>query len=93
MDVELRFFSTVRDAVGERRTTRTFGSDATVQDVLAALEAEYPGLDGVLLDDRGGIAHGVTVIRNGIPVTRRDGARTPLADGDRLSIAPPITGG
>ena len=92
MEIELRFFATVREAVGERTTTRTVDSGATVGDVLAGLEADYPSLDGTLLED-GDVAGGITVLHNGTNVTNRAGSATWLADGDALSITLPVTGG
>jgi molybdopterin synthase sulfur carrier subunit len=92
MEVELRFFATVREAVGERTTTRTVKQGATVRDVLAGLEADYSSLDGALLDD-GDVAGGITVLHNGTNVVNRGGGATELADGDALSITLPVTGG
>lgn len=92
MELELRYFGTVRQAVGKSSERRQFESEATVRSVLYALEAEYAGLSGVLLED-GEVAGGVTVLRNGTHVTHFDGVETRLADGDRLSITPPVTGG
>lgn len=93
MEVELRFFATVREAVGERTTTREFDAGTTVRDVLATLEAEHPDLDGTLLDADGAIAGSITVMRNGTHVTHFESGATELADGDELSITPPVTGG
>lgn len=93
MNVELRLFATVREVVGERTMSREFESGTTVGDVLAALEADYPDLDGRLLDDGRRITRGITVLRNGTNVTHLAGEATELEDGDRLSITPPVTGG
>jgi molybdopterin synthase sulfur carrier subunit len=92
MNVELRFFATVREAVGASTLTREFPADTTVGEALATLESAYPDLDGVLLDD-GDVAASVTVMRNGVHVDNLDGPTTTLSDGDRLSITPPVTGG
>ena len=92
MEIELRFFATVREAVGARTTARTVDSGATVRDVLAGLETEYPSLDGTLLTD-GAVAGSVTVLRNGRNVANLAGAETPLSDGDSLSVTPPVSGG
>lgn len=92
MNVELRFFAMVREAVGERTVTREFPPGTTVGDVLASLEADYPGLEGTLLDGDD-VAASVTVLCNGTHVTHRDGVDTELANGDRLAITPPVTGG
>ena len=91
--IELRFFGTVRAAVGERTTTREFESGTTVREVLATIEGTSPELEGRLLEEDGSIARTVTVIRNGTNVTHDDGAETELTDGDALSITPPVTGG
>jgi sulfur-carrier protein len=93
MEIELRYFATVREAVGERTETREFSPGTTVGDVLAALEAEYPALDGRLLADDGTVARSVTVLRNGTNVAHFEGGETELAPGDALSITPPVTGG
>ena len=75
MDVELRFFATVREAVGERTATREVEPGTTVRDVLAALEREYPALDGRLRDGERVAGH-VTVLCNGTLVTHLDGTGT-----------------
>lgn len=92
MELELRYFATVREAVGERTAVREFDPEPTVRDVLAALETDHPELEGTLLAD-GSIARSITVLRNGTNVTHFDGGETELADGDTLSITPPVTGG
>jgi molybdopterin synthase sulfur carrier subunit len=81
MRVELRFFATVREAVGARTVEREFAASTTVGDVLGTLEAEFPDLEGRLLE------------ADAIAVTHEAGAGTELADEDRLSITPPVTGG
>lgn len=92
MEVELRLFATVGEAVGQRTITRECDPETTVGDVLAALEDDYPSLDGRLLDGSE-VGGGITVLRNGTHVTHFDGTETVLADGDSLSITPPVTGG
>jgi molybdopterin synthase sulfur carrier subunit len=92
MEVELRLFATVREAIGQRTLTREFDPDTTVGEVLAALEADYPSLAGQLLDGSE-VAGGITVLCNGTHVTHLEGTETVLTDGDALSITPPVTGG
>jgi sulfur-carrier protein len=93
MELELRYFAMIREAVGERTTTREFDPETTVRDVLATLENDHPDLEGTLLADDGTIARSVTVLRNGTNVTHLERGATELADGDTLSITPPVTGG
>ena len=92
MELELRFFATFREAVGRKTITRELPDDATVGDVLAELEADYDGLAGNLLDD-GGLAPQINVLKNGREVLHIDGVDTDLADGDVLSVFPPVAGG
>lgn len=92
MELELRFFATFREAVGEKEHSRSVPDDATVGDVLVDLEATYEGLDGRLLED-GTVAPQLSVLKNGRDVTHMDGVETELEDGDRLSVFPPVAGG
>lgn len=93
MQLALRFFATFREAVGTKEIERTFDTEATVGDVLAAVEDEFPELAGDILDDDGDIQPHLTVLRNGREVVHLDGTATELSDGDRLSIFPPVAGG
>ena len=92
MEIELRYFGTVREAVGKSTERWSIEAETTVHSVLAALENEYPDLSGILLDGDE-VSSGITVLRNGTHVTHFDGIETALSDGDRLSITPPVTGG
>ena len=93
MELELRFFATFREAVGQKVVDREFDEGATVGDVLAAIEAEYPELVGEILDDDGDIRPQLSILKNGREVVHIDGTETALADGDRLSVFPPVAGG
>ena len=96
MELVLRFFATFRDAVGEKERTETFDDDAAVGDVLAALETEYEGLEGQLIEgdgDERAIRPQLSVLKNGRDVTHMEGPETALEDGDTLSVFPPVAGG
>lgn len=92
-ELELRFFATFREAVGRKTIEREFAADADVGDVLAAVEEEFPELVGEILDDEGAIQPQLSVLRNGREVVHIEGTDTDLADGDRLSVFPPVAGG
>jgi molybdopterin synthase sulfur carrier subunit len=92
MEVELRFFATFREAVGEKTVSHEFDDGATVGDVLAALDAEYEGLAGQLLTD-GDLRPQINVLKNGREVLHMDGTATTLDDGDTLAVFPPVAGG
>lgn len=93
MELELRFFATFREAVGRKVVDREFDEGATVGDVLAAIEEEYPELVGEILDGDGDIRPQLSILKNGREVVHIDGTDTTLEDGDRLSVFPPVAGG
>lgn len=92
MELDLRFFATFREAVGRKEIDRSFDDDATVGDVLAALEGEFEDLEGRLLED-GSIRPQLSVLKNGRDVVHMEGVETTLEDGDLLSVFPPVAGG
>jgi len=93
MDLQLRFFATFREAVGQKTLEREFESGSTVGEVLLALESEYDGLEGQLLDDQGELQSNLNILKNGREVLHMKGPQTPMEDGDTLSIFPPVAGG
>jgi molybdopterin synthase sulfur carrier subunit len=93
MELELRTFATFREAVGEKTTFREYdGEEVSVGEVLRDLEESYEGLAGQLIED-GDLRPQINVLKNGREVLHMDGLETMLADGDSLSIFPPVAGG
>ncbi|WP_331234946.1 ubiquitin-like small modifier protein 1 [Natronorarus salvus] len=92
MNLELRFFATFREAVGQKTIEREYAEDATVGEVLADLEAEFDGLEGQLLED-GAIRPQLSILKNGRDVTHAAGVETALGEDDTLSVFPPVAGG
>jgi len=92
MKLDCRFFATFREAVGERDLEWEAPAEATVGEVLAALEAEYDDLEGELIED-GAVRDQLNVLKNGRNVVHMAGLETKLEAGDRLSIFPPVAGG
>ena len=92
MELELRFFATFREAAGGKTVVREFETATDVGDVLRALEGEYDGMAGRLIVD-GDLAPQINVLKNGREVLHLEGLATPLEDGDRLSVFPPVAGG
>lgn len=92
MELELRFFATFREAAGGKTVNAEFADGSTVGDVLRELESEYEGMEGRLIVD-GDLAPQINVLKNGREVLHLDGLDTPMADGDRLSVFPPVAGG
>lgn len=76
-------------AVGAAR--EVFVSGGTVQEALADLCAQFPGLRVRLFDEAGRLRRHVVCVHNG-RATRLAEPET-LADGDQLSILPSVSGG
>jgi len=91
MDVTLRFFANFRDEVGQKSISRSYDA-TTVGEVLTALESEFPGLEGEILDD-GKVRGNVNVLLNGRDIEHEDGIGSTLEADDTLSIFPPVAGG
>lgn len=92
MELTLKFFATFREAVGSKIVDRSFPGASTVGDVLTALESEYDGLAGNLLED-GDLKPQINVLLNGREVLHMDGIDTAVSDGDTLAVFPPVAGG
>jgi len=90
MHLEMRFFASFREAVGQKTIEREFEDGTTVGEVLTALEAEFPELD--FFED-GEIRGFVRILKNGRDVEHMSGRDTALEDGDELSCFPPVAGG
>ncbi len=67
--------------------------DATLSDVVAALDASYPGIGGRVLDDTGGIRRFVNVYVDDDDVRFASGLQTPTPDGTKISVIPAVAGG
>ncbi|MFB6210370.1 MAG: ubiquitin-like small modifier protein 1 [Halobacteriales archaeon] len=91
MRLELRFFATFRETVGQKTIEREFEEGMTVGAVLESLVAEYPELD--LFDEDGALRDYLNVMKNGENVIHLQGLATPLEDGDKVSLFPPVEGG
>lgn len=79
MDVEIRLYGRVKQALGERRIRMSIDAGATTGELLDRLEATYDGFDR---DDLSGPA-GLIVMRG----RRHLDHETELADGDVVSIS------
>ncbi|MDQ2056056.1 ubiquitin-like small modifier protein 1 [Halobellus sp. H-GB7] len=91
MTFQLRFFANFREAVGTKTITREYEAE-TVGDVLVALESEFEGLAGQIIED-GRVRPQVNVLLNGRDVEHEAGTDTPIEPDDTLSIFPPVAGG
>lgn len=91
MQVELRLFANFREAVGQKCLSLEYDESTTVGEVLRDLEADYPNIE--LYEDDGNLRGYLNILKNGRDITFLAGEDTVLADGDELSIFPPVAGG
>ena len=69
------------------------GEAATLSDVVAALDATFPGIGGRVLDDTGQIRRFVNVYVDDDDVRFASGLETPTPDGTKVSVIPAVAGG
>ena len=81
MDIQVLFFASVRDLVGEQAQTVSVPDGATVGDLLSELAGRHPRF--------GEMAESLMVSVNQDYV-ERDGV---LTDGDEVALIPPVSGG
>ncbi|HEY9410269.1 MAG TPA: MoaD/ThiS family protein [Jiangellaceae bacterium] len=69
------------------------GAGGTLAELIEDLEARHPGLRDRLVGDDGGLRRFVNVYLNDEDVRFLDGLKTPVADGDSVTVLPAVAGG
>jgi molybdopterin synthase sulfur carrier subunit len=64
-----------------------------IEEILANLEKQYPGIKERICDENGQIRRFINVFVNGEDIRFKDGAKTTVAEGAEISIIPAIAGG
>jgi sulfur-carrier protein len=75
---------------GEREVAVPAGS---IRDVISSLETAHPGLQDRLLNEDGTLRRFVNVFVADEDVRFLDGLRTPVVEGQTVSIVPAVAGG
>ena len=68
-------------------------SGGTINEVIDNLEQRYPGVKSRLCDESGQIKRYVNVFVNDEEIRTLEGADTPVAEKDEVSIVPAMAGG
>jgi len=89
--VQVNLPTVLRPHAGGERTVAVEG--VTVGEVLTALVARYPGMNGQVIDQSGALHKFVNVYINDDDVRYLSGVDTPVAANDELSILPAVAGG
>ncbi|MFY9887239.1 MAG: MoaD/ThiS family protein [Streptosporangiaceae bacterium] len=91
MSVSVRIPTILRSYTGG--TAVVTGGPGTVRQLIAGLDADYPGIGGRLLDDSGQLRRFVNVYVNDDDIRLSEGLDTPVASGGQVSVIPAVAGG
>ncbi len=93
MRVKVRFFTTLRELVGEREVEVEFAGD-TVKELLKHLSEKY-GRKFVeyVYDETGDVRKYLILLVNGRSITCLERFETKLKDNNIIAILPPVGGG
>ncbi len=91
MTVTVRIPTPMRKFTENKKSVETSGE--TVGDVIDSLSELYPALGERLCDENGTVRRFVNVYLNDEDVRFKGGNKTPVSEGDTLSIIPAIAGG
>lgn len=90
MAIEVRIPTILRPYTKDQKIVEASG--ANLADVVANLDAAYPGI-GERLIDESGLRRFINVYLNDEDVRFLDGLSTVVADGDSITILPAVAGG
>jgi MoaD family protein len=96
VEVKIRFFTNLREIVGNREETLTFAQaePVTINFVLQFLSKKYGSrFTDYLYASTGQPKNFLQFLVNGLSMSTLDGFETSLKDGDVLAILPPVGGG
>ena len=91
MTVSVRIPTILRSYTGG--AAEVAASEGTLRDVIASLDAAYPGLGGRILDDGGQLRRFVNVYVGDEDVRFAQGLDTQVPAGAQVSVIPAVAGG
>jgi molybdopterin synthase sulfur carrier subunit len=91
MSVSVRIPTILRTFTGG--SAEVTADPGTLREVLASLDASYPGLAGRIVDDTGNLRRFVNVYVGDEDVRFAKGLDTPVPAGSRVSVIPAVAGG
>ena len=92
MAVTVRIPAPLRPLTADRGELAAEAAD-TLRELVAGLDADYPGLRERLCEDDGELRRFVNVFVNGEDVRYLASLDSAIADGDEVSIVPAVAGG
>ena len=91
MGVTVRIPTPLRQFTGDRADVEVSGT--TIGEVVDNLEAQHPGIKERVMDEEGAVRRFVNIYVNEEDIRFLDGTKTPLKEGDQVTIVPAIAGG
>jgi len=91
MSVKVLIPTPLQKLTNNQATVECAGSN--ISELLESLEQNCPGIKARLCDDQGELRRFVNFYVNNEDIRFLDGQKTPLNDGDEVSIIPAIAGG
>jgi len=91
MAVQVRIPTPLRKLTNEQEVVDAEG--ATIGDIIDQLDKAYPGLAERICDEEGNVRRFVNVFVNDEDIRFLDDKKTPVKEGDEISIVPAIAGG
>jgi molybdopterin synthase sulfur carrier subunit len=91
MSIQVRIPAPLRKLTKDQEVVAVEG--ATIADVLANLNAAFPGLSERICDEQGNVRRFVNVFVNDEDIRFLEEKATPVKPGDEVSIVPAIAGG
>lgn len=91
MPVTVRIPTPLRKLTGDEEVVLV--QAGTIASAIAELERRFPGMAERLVDAQGEVRRFVNVYVNEEDIRFRDNNKTPVKDGDEVSIIPAIAGG
>ncbi len=89
--VKVRIPTPLRKITNDQEEVEAQGGN--ISEVIADLEANYPGLKERICEDDGTLRRFVNLYLNDEDIRFKENMETALSDGDELSIIPAIAGG
>lgn len=92
MTIAVRAFADYREIIG-KETAYDIAEGKTIGDLLDELGARYPALRREMFSPAGELKEFINIFINGRNIAFLKDMETPLADGDIVSLFPPVAGG
>lgn len=93
MKIVLRTFADLREIVGRGQMELSLSDGETVGGLLAVLCRSHPLLAAKLFTSEGRLRPHIVILKNGRNIASLQDLATPLAEGDVVSLFPPVAGG